>query len=101
MSSQEGSPAELFHRVRVGVTRRQNVVESIVKQSVFSGAIRRRTYTRVKSLRIASSVLDTIRYPDEALFAVRGNITAAMTDNGLNKVSLHLMNLSLQDIKLQ
>jgi hypothetical protein len=53
MSSQEDSPTVLFHRVRVGVTRRQNVVESIVKQSVFSGAIRRTTYTTVTSFRIA------------------------------------------------
>jgi hypothetical protein len=65
---------QCFQRVRVGVTKRQNVVESIVKQSVFSGAIRRTTYTRVKSFRIAGSVLDEIRYADEAWFTVRGNI---------------------------
>ena len=52
---------QCFHRVCVGVTKRQNVVESIVKQSVFSGAIRRTTYTRVKSCRIAGSVLDDTR----------------------------------------
>jgi hypothetical protein len=66
-----------FHRVRVGVTKRQNVVESIVKQSVFSGAIRRTTYTRVESFRIAGSVLNEIRSSDEAWFTVRENMKSS------------------------
>ena len=64
------------HRLRVGVTKRRNVVESIVKQSVFSGAIRRTTYTRVKSFRIAGSLLDKIRYSDKAWFTARGNVNS-------------------------
>jgi hypothetical protein len=42
------SRLQCFHRVRVGITKRRNVVESIVKQSVFSDAIRTTTHTRAK-----------------------------------------------------
>ena len=68
---------QCFCRARVGVTKTQNVVESTVKQSVFSGAIRRTAYTKVKSFRIAGTVLDEVRYLGAAWFALRGDIDSS------------------------